>query len=73
MRRSIFNASVTTDNNSKKLLRESLHTCQPDHLDNELLKEKQILKEAVCKNLGPIQKIVEKRNHENIENKGTRP
>lgn len=67
VRRSICNASVTTNKNNEKLLRESLHTCQPDHLDNEVLKEKQILKEAVCKNLGPIQKIIEKRNRDNIK------
>lgn len=55
----ICSASATLDKDNQNILRESAHVCEPSIVMNEIVKKREELKRAVCKNLGPVPKIVE--------------
>lgn len=58
-------ASVTIDETKKVILRDSKkHACQKDEEKSTLDKWKRELKQAVCEDLGPIQKIYERKVQE---------
>uniref|UniRef100_A0A1E1WV05 FLYWCH-type domain-containing protein n=1 Tax=Pectinophora gossypiella TaxID=13191 RepID=A0A1E1WV05_PECGO len=59
VKRNECNASITVDVNLTTIIRKSHHTCQADHLGNELFIKTNIVKREVCKNLGPIKRIFE--------------
>lgn len=57
--RNVCSSSITLDKNKQRILREVDHVCVPSVFQNEILKKKENLKVAVCKDLGSVPKIVE--------------
>lgn len=59
VKRSMCNASLTTDKTVINILRESHHTCETDPIENEVFMMMNKTKTEVCKTLDSVQEIFE--------------